>query len=284
MRNGLIALLAAALVTTTGCGAVLDAAMKSAGNQVGGAIGNQVGKQVGTVAAGYTSNMMHNLSPALMQAYSMALFSLLYHHGGYHFAGLRTADYQPGHYTRWTAPDAKEGDWFEKAYLKHEEDGKQWWRVHAKGKDDNGKAQEVILEALFDKQDKSGARKILRMRAKLPNRPEAEEIPITEQNQASWVLRPSAQVSEESLKGATVGTESVTVPAGTFKARHIKYAGTNGANEWWVAGKSVPGGFVQYAIEGQQRNKDTGKTEPKRVVVQLLEHGKGDGASKLGAF
>jgi len=272
------------LIGALGCGAVLDAAMKQAGNQVGRSIGDEVGKQVGTVAAGYTSNMMHNLSPALMQAYSLALFSLLYHHGGYWFAGLDTVAYKPGDYTRWTAPEAEQGDWFEKALLKVERDGKQWWRVHAKGKNNKGEQLEVILEALFSKADKSGVHKILRMRALLPNSKQPEEIPITEQNQGSWVLRPQARLSKESLKGATVGTESVNVPAGRFKARHIRYASGTGANEWWTVRKGVPGGFVQYAIESRRKNRKTGEEQTKRVLVQLQSHGKGDGSSKLGAF
>ncbi len=271
------------MLSTSGCGVLLDAVLKSAGQSVGSAIGNEVGKQVGTATAGYTAQMMHELTPALMQAYAMGLFSLLYYHGGYWFDGLGAEGYNPGQYTRWNAPGATEGEWFEKTFLK-QENGQQWWRVHAKGKDKNGNLQEVILEALFDKPDERQGRQILRMRAKMPNKEEAEEIPITEQNRGSWVLRPRAQLTEDSIKGATVGNEKVRVPAGTFKTRHIKYASGNGANHWWVISKGVPGGVVQYEIDRKQRNKQSGQQEMKKVVVQLAEHGVGHKKSVLGAF
>jgi hypothetical protein len=56
-----------------------------------------------------------------------------------------------------------------------------------------------------------------------------------------------AYLTQESLDAATVGTESVTTPAGTFSARHIRYTMMGGGTyEWWAA--DVPGGVVKYVV------------------------------------
>ena len=64
---------------------------------------------------------------------------------------------------------------------------------------------------------------------------------------ASYV--PPTRLSKKSIEGATTGVESVTVPAGTFKARHVVFGDVGSTHEWWLDDK-VPGGTVKESTKG----------------------------------
>ena len=84
----------------------------------------------------------------------------------------------------------------------------------------------------------------------------------------SFRARPTA----ESIEGATVGIESITTPAGTFKARHVRFGQPGGTLSWWVD-ESTTGGWVKFQVMD-------GGNQP-TYVMELV--GKGTGAtSELG--
>lgn len=232
----------------------LDSAMNSAGNSAGSAIGDRIGTAIAGSATRYY------MTPELTQAYAMGLFSMLYYYGGYTWQGKA---YKPGEFTVWEGSDLDQGERFEKAFLKKEADGKEWWRVRSSKKDGS---EEAIVEALFSVPDKTGTQQIVRMRAKFPGQEQLSEVAITEENKGQWTLRPSAKLTAESLKGATVGVETVKVPAGTFKARHVRYAHGAGSIDWWLS-DDVPGGVVKYSVT----DSDGGKVET--GVMQLAKVG-----------
>ena len=150
------------------------------------------------------------------------------------WAGQR--GYEPGEYTkfRWTM----EGDdplVMERAYLKELDDGKQWWRVT--WEDSEGS---WIWEALLD----PATSQMVRMRARDADGNEGE-VPVSGQA----VFMAPAELTQESVQGATVGTKRITVPAGTFKTDHVVYmaATGEGQSEFWLD-PQIPGGVVKYLI------------------------------------
>jgi hypothetical protein len=144
--------------------------------------------------------------------------------------------YETGEYTKfkWTM-EGNDPIVMERAYLKELEDGKQWWRVT--WEDSEGS---WIWEALID----PDSSQMVRMRARDADGNEGE-VPVSGQA----VYMPPAELTKESVQGATVGTERITVPAGTFQADHVVYMAATGEGqvEFWLAPK-VPGGVVKYLI------------------------------------
>jgi hypothetical protein len=147
--------------------------------------------------------------------------------------------YKPGEYTKfeWTM-EGDEPIVMERAYLKELPDGKQWWRVSWKD------AEGVwIWEALIDPE--SG--QMLRMRARDADGNEGE-VPVSGQS----VYMQPAELTKESVQGATVGKEKITVPAGTFQSDHVVYMAPTGEGqaEFWLA-PQIPGGVVKYLISSK---------------------------------
>lgn len=259
----ILALTLASPLALGGCAALLDSLLNAAGDRVGAAIGDRVG----TAIAGHALVGLHGLTPELTQAYAMGVFATVYYYGGYNWQGKPFA---PGQFTQWEGHNTVQGDFFEKAFLKREANKQEWWRVRVV-ETENGKTEEAVFEALFSAPGKTGEQKILRMRAKLPGQAKGGEVPITSQNQESWVLRPSGQLTPESLKGATVGTENVTVPAGTYqKARHVRFVHGAGQVDWWLS-DAVPGGVVKYAFTAT--DEESGQAETS--TMQLKKVGTG---------
>lgn len=261
-------LAAATGLVSAGCSTLvnsaLDSAARSTGNTIGDRIGKSIGNQVGNAVA-------TRFTPAMTNFYTSYLFGLAFSSGGYI---VGQTDYQPGQYTRWNLPSDDEKSWLERAYLKSTDDGNQWWRV--KFYDAENK-ETAILEGLFD----AGQSKLLRLRAKFPDDKEPQELPV--QDNAYYV--PPAALTAESIEGATVGQETITVPAGTFNTRHVKYGSANSVTwEWWLSDE-VPGGMVRYLLSspeesGSESSDDTDVDSDNWELV-LLEHGEG-AVSELG--
>jgi hypothetical protein len=245
-----------------GCASLLDAIFNSAADRVG----NVIGERIGTAIAGQAMIGLNQLTPELTQAYAMGVFATVYYQGGFYWDGK---PYQPGQFTQWEGTNNVQGDFFEKAFLKREANKQEWWRVKVVETND-GQPKEAVFEALFSAPSKSGEQKILRMRAKLPGQAKGGEVPITAQNQETWVLRPTSRLSAESLAGATVGTETIKVPAGTSKARHVRFVHGAGTVDWWMA-DTVPGGVVRYTFT--VTDEDAKETETS--TMQLKKAGTG---------
>lgn len=240
---------------------VVDRTIDTAANKVGNKVGEAVGNKI-----------IADLSP-MMQQLMVSSFSLMFYHGGYYVADQ--APYAPGQYTRWNSEGATQGEFLERALLRRNDDGTEWWRVETRAQGDE---QNTIMEALMSAPDAAGNRQIRRMRAQFAGEPEPREIPITESNASTYYLNAQTQLTPESLDGMTVGDASVTVPAGTFKTRHVRFTNYQGAGELnWYMTNAVPGGVVKYRNVVRDGDKED-------VIYNVVLESFGDGSttSKLG--
>jgi len=162
------------------------------------------------------------------------------------------------------------GAFIERAFLARTDEGNEWWHVTY----ENAETDEaIVLEGLFS----PDREELLRLRGKFPGE-EPKEMPVQE---GTYGYAAPQTLTPESMEGATVGTESVVVPAGSFEARHVRY-GTPGATlEWWMD-DAVPGELVKYLRRADDGSDDTSNA-PASWVVELDEYG--DGAeSELGVL
>ncbi len=168
---------------------------------------------------------------------AQVVFSYSFSAGGF---WLGQVGYAPGDTTTfdWQA-SGDDSVIMEKAFLKKLPDGKEWWRVAWEEGEDIW-----IYEALLDTE----GGQLLRLRARDADGNEGE-VPVT--GEAIYI--PPTEPTPESITGATVATETVKTPAGSFKADHIVYLATGGQGqiEFWISDE-VPGGVVQYLLSDKQ--------------------------------
>lgn len=252
----------------------IDSTLDSAATRVG----ERVGERVGDAVAGH---MLASLTPELMQAYAMGTFQLLFYHGGHQ---VQLAPYKPGHYTRWQSQGLEQGEMFERALLRREDDGTEWWRVKSTARDENGKSVGLTMEALFSAEDAGGRRQVRRLRALFPDEPQPREIPVTEQNAEQWTIHGQQTFTPESVEGLRQGVQSVTTPAGTFKADWLRYdQPENHTVEWWVVrDASVPGQLVRYRNGWREDAPGEGRQPGYELV--LSAYGSDATTSLLGSF
>lgn len=206
------------------------------------------------------------MAPQMTQFYMQFAFAMAFSQGGY---ALDQDLYKPGQWTRWSLPQEgrtsqKHGN-LERAYLFDDGDG-AWWKIKWVLEDAKPEENTLILEALFNKKDHT----LRRLRGKMPYEKEAKELPVT----AQTYYQPPMQLTAESVKGATKGMESVTVPAGTFKAKHVVYGNATGGSVEWYLVDSVPGGCVKVINSGGQEDRGS-------YVMDLMATGS-DAKSELG--
>lgn len=268
-----IALLVAAC---TGC-FFFDSVVHGAGDQAGRNIGQSMVGNSGAPqgGAGYGANgaanasysggaggggmSMATMNPAFLNMYMGVIFSYAFSSGGY---DISQVDYKAGQYTRWTGHGQNgKGVQIERAHLFDDAQGRQWWKV--KFTDDSGKT--TILEGLLDPAQK----KFVRMRAKFPDDAQGNEMAMSDQN----YYQPAQKLTPESIQGATKGTESVAVPAGTFTAAHVVFGAMDGTREWWTV-STVPGGAVKQLMKNPRSDQD-------RWAMELAAYGN-DARSELG--
>ena len=274
-----------AIMTLSGCGVLfggpgkfLGSAVDTAANVAGNKVGQKVGDTVGTAVAGYADASLRNLSPALMQMYVSSIFSSVFYAGGYTFD--YKSEYKPGDWSKWKATGMDEGSEFQKAFLMKDNEGKEWWQITTSSVRD-GKPEEVVLEALFSAPDESGLRKLVRLRSLFPGDKEPAEVPVQE-NSAAWYHEP-VKITEESMKAATKGTESIKTPAGEFSAQHVVYRDAYGVGDWWLTDK-VPGGLVKYQVTSSQaQEKEATEKSTEKYTVELTGFGTG-AKSRLQSF
>jgi len=240
MRAGRAVAYGALAVSLAGCSTVRSAMggatsgiASGAANAAGQAAGNAIARHfIGPMVPGAPNGPAG--SPQMMTFYANWMFTLAFNSGGYWLPGT---DLQQGQSITFEFTSNGNAQRMERAFLKKMPDGKEWWRVLWYTMTD--KPDSVIFEAMFSA-DRS---QVLRMRGK-SNGQEAGEVPVEQNTGFAW--REPTYLTQESLDAATVGTENVTTPAGSFSAKHIKYTMMGGGNyEWWAA-PSVPGGVVKY--------------------------------------
>jgi hypothetical protein len=225
-------------VMFTGCSMLGDAVMGGINSGVSKGVEQEAEKEV--AAESQPSQTSQTKAPPMgpqwnqyMVMQAQMAFNYAFSAGGL-WAGQR--GYEPGDYTKfkWTM-EGEDSLVMERAYLKELEDGKQWWRVT--WEDSEGS---WIWEALID----PDTSQMLRMRARDADGNEGE-VPVSGQA----VYMAPAELTKESVQGATVGTERITVPAGTFQADHVVFmaATGEGQSEFWLD-PQIPGGVVKYLI------------------------------------
>lgn len=185
-------------------------------------------------------------------------------------ANVFDEEYQPGQWTRWelTSGDDDDKAIVERAFISKDEDGREWWRYKSVMSGDT-----IVLEGLF-KDAGDGLQELVRMRGRMPGEKEPNEMMVPENMtmlQAWGMFR--TRPTKESVDGATVGTENLTTPAGTFSAKRVRFGSTGGRQEWWLS-STVPGGWVQYTVNAEA--KDDG------FRMRLIAHGTG-ATSELGS-
>lgn len=267
MNRTLLSLSLASLMGVVGCASTVGAALDSAARQTGQTIGSAVGARAASAVA---ARMPAVWTPDLTALYMNYLFTLAFHSGSYTFDAM---EYEPGEWTRWRLTDAAEEGpppEMERAFLHRTDAGQEWWRVKYVAQAEEG-ADSITVEALFDPE--SG--EFRRMRTRMPGEDEAKEMPVEEGTYGYVAPR---RLTAESLEGATVGTASVRVPAGTYTARHVRYGSVGqGTMEWWLS-DNVPGGMVKYGASGESRGEGL---DTDNWTVELMASGTG-ASSELG--
>lgn len=211
----------------------VSSAASAAGQEVGEAVGQQLAPAVNLPTYGTGAWNQFMVSQA------QVMFGRAFSAGGMWPA---QATYTPGEWTKFrtTMSSGQEStalDTLERAFLNETEDGNEWWRVRGVQQGDTW-----VYEALVD----PARGEVVRMRAKDPEG-NVGEVPVTE----NTVYQSPQRLTEESVEGATVGTERIDTPAGTFSARHVEYQGGTGGTITWYLSDEVPGEVVRYQIESQ---------------------------------
>lgn len=237
MRKLSIAVLCAASAACSFVDSALSGASDQAGRNLGAsAVGNHATQAPqGAQPASYGGGMsMATMPPAYLNLYMSTIFTYAFSSGGY---DVSLVDYKAGEYTRWTGKgQSGKAIWIERAHLFDDAQGRQWWKV--KFTDDESRI--TILEGLLDPAQK----RFVRLRARFPDDKQGSEMPVDDQA----YYRPPQKLSPESVAGASRGVESVTVPAGTFRAAHVVFGGVDGSHEWWLDRK-IPGGTVKQLVK-----------------------------------
>lgn len=212
----------------------VSSAASAAGEEVGEAIGQQLAPAVNLPAYGTGAWNQFMVSQA------QVLFGRAFSAGGMWPA---QATYEPGEWVQYRATMSGDTetalDTLERAFLAETEDGNEWWRVRGVQQDSRW-----IYEALVNPE----RAEVVRLRARDPEG-NVGEVPVTE----NTVYQSPQRLTEESVEGATVGTESIDTPAGTFSARHVEYQGGAGGTITWYLSEEVPGHVVEYRVENQQQ-------------------------------
>ena len=232
----------------------IGSAAEAAGEEMGQAMGEEMAEGAGVPPSGTARYNQVMLTQAQM------MFSYAFSAGGMWPA---QATYEPGEWTMYRV-EASSGetalDTLERAFLKTTEEGNEWWRV--RGVQDG---ERWVYEALLDPEQET----VVRLRGRDPEG-SVGEVPVTEQT----VYRPPQTLTEESVEGATTGTQSLDTPAGTFSARRVEYGGTPGGGTiTWFLSEEVPGHVVQY--RGQQGEQQWTST--------LIDYGS-DATTRLDSY
>lgn len=263
-------LLAGMLIPVGGCTGVVETAVDATADRAAERTGEIVGERIGEAAgAMIVAQFPDTWTNRWRRVYAGYLFNVAFYANGY---AVTDQAYAPGEWTRWQM--VEEGEQtnavLKRAFLERTEDGNEWWHVTYENTETD---EAIVLEALFSPEREE----MLRLRGKFPGE-EPEEMPVEEN---TYGYSEPTQLTEESVEGATVGTESITVPAGTFEARHVRYGAAGGTFEWWI-NDSVPGDLVKY-LRQVDDDTETGSEELGYWVVELEDYG--DGAeSELGVL
>jgi len=105
---------------------------------------------------------------------------------------------------------------------------------------------EMVMKTLTVISDKeSGVKRMIFQRPGQPPMEMSGMMMSMMQQHQSQPPAPVAGGGDKSGRGELVGTESVTVPAGTFSCEHYRSQGNNGPTDVWVSMQVTPYGMVK---------------------------------------
>lgn len=239
----------------SGCGLIMDTAVNQASDQAGQAVANKI-------AADLTAPMYRAYALGLMGAYFWA--------GGY---WLAWHPYNPGDWTKWKheIQEAKKDDqgpkeplFVEKAFLRRNPDGSEWWRLKAFQQNPE---DTVIFESLFS----SDHTKLVRVRGKIGPNP-VQEIQYAE-GEANFP--PPQAIEDPAIKKAKLGTVELSSGTMRWSADHARFTAHDGSGQFDVYfSTNVPGGVVKYEFVNKEAD---------RYTIQLVGNG-GGAMSELGSY
>ena len=242
-----ISLLTAVLVVFSGCSSMLDSVANA-----GGLLDKTEARMNQAVADAVGLGAMEDAMIASV------MYAQVFYAGGY---GTGYDDFREGEGVVWkiTSKDKEETQHLqvERALLKRNDDGSLWWylRYQPEGED------EFVAEALIDKDYN-----LLKFRYFDQETETIREwVPEQDQEADSSDTSSDEQITEDEVgyyegdfSNYITGTETVVVPAGTYKAKHVLIEDSYTANstaddsadyevryEWWIA-DDVPGDLVKY--------------------------------------
>ncbi len=179
------------------------------------------------------------------------------------------ATYKQGQGTVWKITDTNGGttntSTIERALLKKDSDGTEWWRLSVTSSDGN-----FLYEYLVEPDQT-----IDKVRYKDPDTGKIEEfVPDKSKEQQSQQQQPPAQASGTGSNGSSSNgdqvtvkkdRQTITVEAGTFNTEHVTYVDktANYRDESWTSNE-VPGGLVKYVDTNTETN-DVNKGELTKV-------------------
>lgn len=265
-----ILLLTGVLISIGGCTGIVETAVDSTANRAAQRTGEVVGERIGEAAGSMiVARFPNTWTDQWMHLYTRYLFNVAFHANGY---AVTEKAYETGEWTRWQMLENDEPTeaFFKRAFLAQTEEGNEWWHVTY----ENAETEEaIVLEGLFS----PDREEMLRLRGRFPGE-EAKEMPVEE---GTYGYSEPRQLTEESIEGATEGMASITVPAGTFEAQHVRYGSAGATFEWWME-DSVPGGLVRYLRQADNGSEEEAQT-PASWVVELQDYGTG-AESELGVL
>jgi len=212
----------------------VGAASEAAGEEVGEAVGARVASSARLPTAGTAQWNQFMVSQAqVMFNYAFAANGLW----------PAEATYEEGEWVEYEFQTEEDGSagfqTLERAFLTTTEEGNEWWRVRAQQEEETW-----VYEALINPEREE----VMRLRSKDPEG-NVGEVPVTERT----VYRSPQRLTEESIEGATEGTEELNTPAGTFTTREVQYTGGMGRGTvTWYLSEEVPGHVVRYRTQSDQ--------------------------------
>lgn len=222
-------------------------------NDVSG--GSSLGDRAGARVANALGLNMRAMTPDMTWAYVGYLWGLMYMSG----ATMFETRYESGQWTAWEVTDTEQPEsrlLIERALISREADKSEWWRIKTISVGSEV-ADTIVLESLFKPLDEEGTTmQVVRMRGKMPGDKEGKELMVPEHLSMLSMTAFPMKPTQESIDGATVGTEAVKAGSQSWSAKHIRFGSTGGTMEWWVADKA-PGGVVRVQFSGQENQKWT---------------------------
>jgi hypothetical protein len=217
----------------------------SGGGGGGGGLSGMVGNAVGA--------QLRMFTPDMTWAYVSYLNSILYMSG----ATMFETDYKPGEWTRWEISDASQrGEQMvlERAMIRRDPDKSEWWRTKTISISRRQRADTIIIESQLKPLDPDGmAQTVVRMRGKFPGDTAGKELMVPENMNTLTAQAFGRKPTKESIAGATIGTEVITVGNTSYTTNHVRFGSGGGDMDWWLSDKA-PGGLVR--VQSTSNGKD----------------------------